>query len=95
MTGIRTSNRFEVLCELAQSEQWCWNLMCTTCGHGVFRWALKALANGFDPATEEWPVHWGADVTFTMLEEMQEGGRTTGFLVLPAMQRLDESPDRR
>ncbi len=27
--------------------------------------------------------------------EMREGGRTTGFLVLPAIQRVDESDDRR
>lgn len=27
--------------------------------------------------------------------EMREGGRTTGFLVLPAVQRVDESNDRR
>jgi hypothetical protein len=68
MSGIAISNRFEILCELAQREEWCWNLSCTTCGHGVFRWALKALSKGFDPITDEWPVHWGPETTFEKLQ---------------------------
>jgi len=70
MTDAGTRNRFETLCELAQREEWCWNLSCTTCGHGVFRWALKALVGGFDPTTSEWPVHWSSGVTFEKLQRV-------------------------
>jgi len=60
-------SRFESLSLLATREQWCWNLACTTCGHMVFRWGLKALVRGLDPAAADWPVHWGAGQTSTRL----------------------------
>lgn len=60
-------NRFESLSRLAAREQWCWNLVCTTCGHMVFRWGLKALAKGLHPDKPEWPVHWGPEQTSTRL----------------------------
>ena len=60
-------NRFETLCLKAARERWCWNLACTTCGHGVFRWAFKALSRGLDPTDPSWPVHWGSGQTFTTL----------------------------
>lgn len=60
-------NRFESLSLLATREQWCWNLACTTCGHMVFRWALKALAKGLHPDDPQWPVHWGPEQTSTRL----------------------------
>jgi hypothetical protein len=66
--GSGTRNRFEALCELASQEQWCWNLVCTTCGHCVFRWALKALARGHHPDSAAWPVHWGRDTSTRTLE---------------------------
>lgn len=50
LSDIRTVSVFEVLCELAQ-RWWYWNLMCSTCGQGVFRWALRPLTKGFDPGT--------------------------------------------
>lgn len=56
-------NRFESLSLLASRERWCWNLACTTCGHMVFRWGLKALAKGLHPGEPDWPVHWGPTQT--------------------------------
>jgi hypothetical protein len=64
----RRLNAFEALCALAAQEQWCWNLSCGTCGHGVFRWGLRALAQGHRPADPTWSVHWGAGVAFADLE---------------------------
>lgn len=60
-------NRFESLSLLAAREQWCWNLVCTTCGHMVFRWGLKALAKGLSPDKPEWLVHSGPGQTSTRL----------------------------
>ncbi|MEY4705952.1 MAG: hypothetical protein RL042_2157 [Nitrospirota bacterium] len=60
-------NRFESLSLLAAREQWCWNLVCTTCGHMVFRWGLTALAKGVHPDDPEWLVHWGPEQTSTRL----------------------------
>ena len=51
------TNQFEVLCELASSEHWCWNLACTTCGHMHFRYAFVELANGKSPNDINWIVH--------------------------------------
>lgn len=50
-------NQFESLCKLAAKEQWCWNLACTTCGHEVFRSAMRDLAGGLDPESAAWTVH--------------------------------------
>lgn len=63
-------NAFERLSLLAARERWCWNLCCTTCGHMVFRWALKALAKGLHPDHSEWPVYWGAQRTSDTLAAM-------------------------
>lgn len=60
-------NRYEALSTPAHQESWSWNLACTTCGHGVCRWALKALAHGYDPGSDIWPVHWGGEWTFETL----------------------------
>jgi hypothetical protein len=60
-------NPFTALCELASRERWCWKLVCTTCGHGAFRWALRALAQGRHPDDVDWPVHCGAGWTSTTL----------------------------
>jgi hypothetical protein len=63
----KSGNAFERLSVLAARERWCWNLCCTTCGHMVFRWGLKAIANGFDPDDPDWPVHWGKRETSSTL----------------------------
>lgn len=41
---------FEDVCERAAREHWCWNLYCTTCGHGDFTRALEKLAREHGPA---------------------------------------------
>jgi hypothetical protein len=61
-------NSFEALCALAAREQWCWEMHCGTCGHGVFRWGLRALAHGAHPDLPGWVVRWGPQVSFTDLE---------------------------
>ncbi len=65
--GAPPRNAFTALCELASRERWCWKLVCTTCGHGAFRWALRALAHGKHPEDSDWPVHWGSGETSTTL----------------------------
>lgn len=45
---------FEALCALAARDRWCWNLVCTTCGHMYFRYAfMELLANGH-PQSSNW-----------------------------------------
>ena len=49
-------NPFVALCEYASNNNWCWNLYCTTCGHGSFRVAFSKLIHGQDPDSESfWP----------------------------------------
>jgi hypothetical protein len=50
------NNAFEALCELASKEGWCWNLMCTTCGHMHFRYAFSEMAKGKSPLDQGWVV---------------------------------------
>jgi hypothetical protein len=61
---------FTDLCILATEQQWCWNIHCGTCGHGVFRWAFRALSKGKRPRMHDWNVSWGGSVTFTTLEAL-------------------------
>lgn len=49
-------NAFDALCLLAAKERWCWNIVCTTCGHMHFRYALHELLNGNHPDSESWLV---------------------------------------
>jgi hypothetical protein len=67
--GASPGNAFTALCELASREHWCWHVGCTTCGHGPFRWALRALARGKHPNDMDWSVHCGAGWTSTTLAE--------------------------
>jgi hypothetical protein len=48
---------YEALCELASHERWCWNIICTTCGHMLFRYALRQLAAGVHPNDARWLMH--------------------------------------
>ena len=50
-------NQFETLCKLASDENWCWKLICTTCGHMHFRYAFGELAKGKSPESKEWIIH--------------------------------------
>jgi len=45
-------NFFVALCEYASKNNWCWNLYCTTCGHGPFSIALSKIARGLDPDSD-------------------------------------------
>jgi len=50
-----SSNPFQALCELADREgNWCWNLMCTTCGHMYFDYGFYELSLGRHPVGREW-----------------------------------------
>lgn len=49
-------NSFVALCEVASQNNWCWNLSCTTCGHGAFKVAFSKLVRGEHPDDESfWP----------------------------------------
>ncbi len=49
-------NAFVALCDHASRNNWCWNLFCTTCGHGSFSVALSKIAHGLHPDDESfWP----------------------------------------
>jgi len=48
---------FEALCKIASCERWCWKMVCTTCGHMLFRYGLRQLALGADPNNSSWVVH--------------------------------------
>ena len=50
-------NQFEELCKLASKENWCWNLVCTTCGHLHFKYSFLELASGKSPTDSNWLVH--------------------------------------
>jgi hypothetical protein len=48
------TNPFEAMCRLANHENWCWNLFCTTCGQQDFRYGLVQIANSRHPASSDW-----------------------------------------
>lgn len=49
-------NAFVALCEYASLGGWCWNLCCTTCGHGAFSVAFSKLVKGVHPDDDSfWP----------------------------------------
>ncbi len=52
MTAI--DHPFEALCKLADERVWCWNIQCTTCGHGNFRSGLWELSLGRHPDDPDW-----------------------------------------
>ena len=47
-------NQFELVCDRASAENWCWNIACTTCGHMMFRYAFKELVTGVHPQADSW-----------------------------------------
>lgn len=49
-------NAFEALCKLASDNNWCWNISCSTCGHGSFRYSFLELAKGKNPDDTDWIV---------------------------------------
>lgn len=48
------TNPFVALCQLANREKWCWNLMCTTCGHMHFHCGFYELSIGRKPGEPDW-----------------------------------------
>ncbi|MBK9173229.1 MAG: hypothetical protein IPM28_09535 [Chloracidobacterium sp.] len=47
-------NAFEALCKVASEKEWCWNLVCTTCGHEDFRMGLVQISRRIHPESEKW-----------------------------------------
>ena len=41
--NFKKLNNFELLCLLAATHDWCWNITCSTCGHYYFKNCLKLL----------------------------------------------------
>lgn len=56
-TGFEHINAFEAMCRLADSENWCWKIGCTTCGAIDFRKGLYELHLGRHPLGQEWRAH--------------------------------------
>ena len=52
--GRSLDHPFEALCALAARDRWCWNLVCTTCGHMYFRYAFMELLAGGHPQSSNW-----------------------------------------
>jgi len=49
-------NPFVALCEYASQNNWCWKIVCTTCGHSAFRVAFSKLVRGEHPDDDTfWP----------------------------------------
>lgn len=49
-------NPFVALCDYASRGNWCWNIICTTCGHSGFRVAFSKLIHGQHPDDDSfWP----------------------------------------
>lgn len=56
MNNTILRNSFVALCEYASQNNWCWNLFCTTCGHGAFRVAFSKLIQDQHPDNDSfWP----------------------------------------
>lgn len=47
-------------------------LSCSTCGHGAFRWGLRALAVGRHPRESRWSMPWAEDWTSSGLRPLNE-----------------------
>lgn len=47
-------NPFNALCLIADRENWCWKLYCTTCGTLCFRYGFYQIAQGVYPSTPGW-----------------------------------------
>ena len=67
-------NPFEALCLLAAQENWCWKIVCTTCGHMHFRYGFRELSRGKHPESSDWRVRKG-DAAFPRGAEPSELGQ--------------------
>lgn len=52
----REKNAFELLCDLAEREDWCSKFYCGTCGHTHFRYGLLEIIRGKTPLNDGWVV---------------------------------------
>ena len=65
-------NQFTALCEYASANNWCWNLYCTTCGHGAFRVAFSKIISGQHPDDISfWP---NGQSNHSLLKELDKYG---------------------
>ena len=94
-------NSFLALCKLASKENWCWSIVCTTCGHMHFRYAFKELANGKHPNKEGWIVNNRTRVTKEVVQiarsfsEQDQGILSRLVLDVPIedIKKASKSPD--
>lgn len=55
-TIIYERNPFVALCDYASQNDWCWKLMCTTCGHSAFKVSFSKITMDQHPDDELfWP----------------------------------------
>jgi len=50
-------NTFNLLCELASNENWCWKFPCSTCGNIDFKYGFLELSKRKIPSDKDWIVH--------------------------------------
>lgn len=66
---------FLALCILASSENWCWKIWCSTCGHMYFRYGFKELVAGRHPDAPGWLVRQSNHHQVTRLGPCPSVGR--------------------
>ena len=71
LTKTVKTEPFLALCKLASDESWCWNLVCTTCGHMHFRYAFTELAAGKHPDKEGWLVNRNTSITKLVVQTVK------------------------
>ncbi len=65
-------NSFVALCEHASSNDWCWQIFCSTCGHFGFRVAFSKIIRGHHPDEKSfWP---NGKHNSSLLKEIKEYG---------------------
>ena len=69
--GMR--NAFVALATIAARERWCWKLVCTTCGHMLFRYGLLQLTNGIHPDSSQWTLRTHSDLQRNRLGPLPNG----------------------
>jgi len=50
-------NSFVALCDYASQNNWCWKIICTTCGHSAFKVSFAKIAKGQNPDQESFWLH--------------------------------------
>jgi hypothetical protein len=76
MTPVR--NAFAALCALASTERWCWNINCTTCGHGCFRYGFYEISRGRHSDADGWLTR--KDSLNTAIEALGEVHQVTAAI---------------